>query len=171
MILVPGYGTITGQETSPYPAGRCQLARTVGDRAPQAGPPPAADKRVLVGIVDLQLGFGVGDEDDRQPGPLRRAGVLGQDVVGTRFLDPVVALMERGDGLMVELAPDGAFEDVRVDEGVAVPVRQTGRSWDGRCSGRRGRAVLVADDAQDAADVLCGDHTRAEQEQVRRRWL
>src|ERR1700754_3204589 len=77
-----------------------------------------------VGVVDLELGSGVGDEGDQEPGPFRRAGVLREDVVSTRLLDPVLAWAESSDRFVVELTAHGAVEDVGVDESLAVPVRR-----------------------------------------------
>ena len=57
----------------------------------------------LPGGVDLELGSGVGDEDDQEPGPFRRAGRLREDVLGARVLNPVLAWVECAGGCVVEL--------------------------------------------------------------------
>ena len=77
------------------------------------------------------------------------------DVVGARLLDPVLALVVRAYGLVVELAAHGAFEDVGVDESLAVPVRRracTGREVDDFVGGD---AAVRAADPQVARRLLC----------------
>lgn len=49
---------------------------------------PASGLRVEV--VGLEAVSGVGNEDDEELGPFRLAGVLREDVVGARLLDPVL---------------------------------------------------------------------------------
>jgi hypothetical protein len=58
---------------------------------------------ITEGVVDLELGSGVGDEDDQEPGPFRRAGVLREDVLDARLLNPVLAWVECADRCVVEL--------------------------------------------------------------------
>jgi hypothetical protein len=72
---------------------------------------------------------GGGDEDDQQFRRFGRASVLGGQVVGAWGLGPVLASVVHVRGLAFELAADGAFEHVGVDERVAVAVRHRACGW------------------------------------------